>query len=119
MDECKPLELGLRGSLNGWMEELISGAGLQETGIERHRQNRSSTFKHFQHTSLPPLGKGNGDNKDFSRDDFHCPAAPELYIELRLRTAINFYKQRIPNYARWGLTLQILISLSTVWPYEP
>lgn len=129
LTESSMPELQLRASLNEWMEEVVSGAGLQETDIDRYRVPGSNVFTHFQYKPLPkakssarrssfmglitnrtvPLG-----DAESTRDDHHCPVKPELYIDLRLRPAIHFYQSRLPQYALWGYILQITISLSTV-----
>lgn len=44
-------------------------------------------------------------------DDFQSPAQPRTYIELRIATAMSFYKKRIPIYNWVGIFLNCSILL--------
>ena len=46
-------------------------------------------------------------------DDYHSPANPKKYIELRLLPAKRFYQLRLPHYARMRNFLQAISFLST------
>jgi len=46
-------------------------------------------------------------------DDHHSPVKPEKYIELRLEKMMQFYRSRLPVYARRRFVLRIALLLCT------
>jgi hypothetical protein len=87
-------------ALNAWREDCLTGTDLSTTNFER--EYPKSIFKHYQHEPPPEIILGD------LVDDFHSPLTPERYIILRLDDRYEFYKTRVPQYARWKVFLQIL-----------
>jgi hypothetical protein len=90
-------EIELCSRLNGWRDELVAGAALKATDLER--EHDPSVYKHFQDRGDPSAGA----------DDHHSPTQPQRYIELRIEPAIAFYKRRIPQYTRRDLLLKVTL----------
>lgn len=83
--------------LNEWREQLVTGAALATTNLERHF--KPSTFTH--HQDCPAAGselKAARELKPLD-DDFHSPAKPDRYICLRVEVMLRFYRTRIPRFA--------------------
>ena len=83
----------MSAALSAWMEQLVSGANLNSTALERWYPPR--VYKH--HQLDPHGGRGGG---GLQSDDHHSPVTPDMYIELRLERATAFYRRRIPAYSR-------------------
>jgi hypothetical protein len=47
------------------------------------------------------------------RDDFHSPCRPNEYLNLRVKTALAFYQDRLPTYYRIKSNIQIFLLLGT------
>jgi len=90
-------EIQLCSRLNDWRDELVAGAALKATDLER--EHDPSVYKHFQDRGDPSAGE----------DDHHSPTQPQRYIELRIEPAIAFYKRRIPQYTRRDLLLKVTL----------
>lgn len=92
-------ETKLMYHINEWRDELMAAANLNSTDFGK--QHSAGTYKHFQETGEPVDGK----------DDFHSPAQPRSYIELRIEPAMALYRDRIPPYTWAGYLLKVCVVL--------
>ena len=60
-------------------------------------------FRHYQNQGGEVLRR--------DEDDYQSPVQPARYIELRIMPSIEFYRERIPRYARHRYLLQISLLL--------
>merc|ERR1740138_1496998 len=97
-DSSQP-EIELCSHLNSWRDELVAGAKLKATQLAR--EHPPKVYQHFQDRGFPSPGS----------DDFHSPAQPLRYIQLRIEPMIAFYRQRIPTYTRRNFLLKTAILL--------
>ena len=95
--ESRP-EVALRNTLNEWRDELVSGADLMLTQLEKRHPKHY--FRHFQFEGCPAQAEA---------DDFHSPMQPHRYITHRLEPLNHFYTRRIPVYARRLLVFKLLL----------
>ena len=90
-------EASLMRLLNAWRADLLVGASLATSELKR--KHSPTVYRHYQDTGHPEEGG----------DDFQSPVPPPQYIKLRVKPMLEFYQQRIPVYARWGTSIQMLI----------
>lgn len=98
-DTLRP-EMELRSAINTWRDEMMAGASLKTTNLQRNYPAR--VFRHYQDQGTPVS------NDD---DDHQCPAPPHLYIRLRIKPMMEFYMDRIPLYTRLSFILKTTILL--------
>ena len=97
-DSTRP-ELMLCAMLNEWRDDLMAGAGLKTTNLQK--EYPAHVYQHFQDKGAP---KGAG-----ADDDHHSPTQPARYIELRIEPMMAFYTYRIPGYNRHSLMLKVCV----------
>jgi hypothetical protein len=102
LDETRPDGKSPEGVLfeciTSWRDNLIAGAGLTTTNLER--EHPPQVFRHCQFRGTPG-----------GKDDFYSPTYPALYIELRILPMVSFYKKRIPIYTRRIMILKTVVVL--------
>jgi len=98
-----------------WIDELASAANLATTDMVRSYP--ASVYRHHQDviSNNPPVVYLEGGIKrpvTLDVDDFHSPTKPDMYIELRLRPQMEFYRWRVPVYHRWAAFYRAALLLS-------
>jgi hypothetical protein len=96
-DSSRP-EVTLCHALNEWRSEVLGAASLANSSL--NRLYPAKTYRHCQ------LG---GELASGADDDFHSPTQPYRYIVLRVYTMERFFQERIPQNARQGFWLKVLI----------
>lgn len=111
-------EIELQQALNDWREQLMAGASLKETNMQREWS--PSVFRHQQFAPASArMRKPAAERKrsDFE-DDHHSPVKPPDYIQMRLKVMMRFYQHRIPVYTRrrflFKLAVLVLGVLSSI-----
>ena len=111
----------MQATLSAWMEQLVSGANLNSTTLERAYPSWIYTHHQLDPEPVgPPAGPGpdraaaaalQSQSPPLQRDDHHSPVTPDKFIELRLEKAVAFYKRRIPAYGRRQGAFKVLLLL--------
>ena len=89
----------LANELIRWRDDLMT-ANVKGTNFEQSHD--PCIYHHFQESGEP-------DSKN--ADDFRSPVQPERYIRLRIKTTIDFYKRRIPQYTMAGYMWKAVVLL--------
>ena len=88
--------------LNEWRDDLLAGASLKTTSLER--QYPPHVYRHYQYRDGNTIP-----NDDLDHDDHQSPTQPARYIKLRIEPMIHFYILRVPKYANHGFVLKFVI----------
>ena len=102
-DSSRP-ENALCAVLNDWRDDLLAGAALKTSNLER--KYPSAVYRHFQDSGNLP-----SDHEDYDQDDFQSPTQPARYITLRIHPMMDFYSHRVPKYSNHGFVLKVTILL--------
>eukprot|EP00927_Polykrikos_kofoidii_P026351 TRINITY_DN23493_c0_g1_i5.p1 TRINITY_DN23493_c0_g1~~TRINITY_DN23493_c0_g1_i5.p1 ORF type:complete len:948 (-),score=131.35 TRINITY_DN23493_c0_g1_i5:318-3092(-) len=101
---CAP-ESALSEYLRTWLDELVSGTDLESSDLGKKYEE--SIFVHHQREKSPKP------QSNTLCDDFQSPAKPNLYIDLRITPAKEFYSARIAPYNFWRYAWIVLGLLCT------
>lgn len=108
--EKKPAEEVLNDMLSGWMDDLVAGADLARTSLDK--KYPATVYRHCQ-SSGDITSPSSGTIETFA-DDFHSPVQPERYIALRLKPMMAFYQNRIPAYTRSATLMLMTLGMFSV-----
>jgi hypothetical protein len=103
---------------------VLESAAVAETDIYAHRPwcRKSVHYRHGQREgSIPSVRKRGKQNKNKIaasasadlKDDHHSIVHPDEYVELRINSAVEFYRQRLPTYYCKRSVLHILTLVSS------
>jgi len=82
-------ETELCAALNDWREQLMAGASLKATNLQRVWP--ASIYRHMQYQTT---------GSRHCEDDHHSPVKPPDYIRMRVQVTMRFYQRRIPRYTQ-------------------
>jgi len=108
--EKKPAEEVLNDVLAEWMDDLVAGADLARTSLDK--KYPPAVYRHCQFSG-EITSPTSGSAETFS-DDFHSPVQPERYIALRLKPMMAFYQERIPAYTRSAILMLMTLGIFSV-----
>ena len=82
---------------------MISAANLASSDFRK--KHSDATFVHYQYGGAPD---SDDEDIDGGVDDHQAPMQPSRYILLRIRPMLDFYRARIPRYARRSFMLKVV-----------
>lgn len=98
--DAKRPETSLAEALIAWRQDLVAGGDLHINGLGK--EYHAKVYTH--HQDAPASGA-----ELVLEDDFHSPMQPQRYIDTRILPSIDFYRKRIPLYARRRYALRLVL----------
>ena len=104
--DARSEDVCLQQAMTTWMQKLVGSADLKSTGLEQNWTAEVYCHHQFEVSANSPM--------TLQEDDFHTPIRPSKYIQLRLVSSMEFFRDRIPRYTWWHDALKVAQLLCAV-----